>query len=88
MAGPHGVWDDREPSEAKRARVRKQKTLADLAGEVGYSLSQVHRLEVTGRGSADLRRRVGHVLGLEMAPPARGYAGLEAQPALPGASSS
>jgi transcriptional regulator with XRE-family HTH domain len=86
MAGPHGVWDDREPSEAKRARVRRRKTLAELAGDVGYSVTQIHRLETGGRGSADLRRRVAQVLGIGI-PPARGY-GFEAQLLLFGASSS
>jgi transcriptional regulator with XRE-family HTH domain len=86
VVGPHSVWDDREPSEAKRARVRRRMTLGDLASRVGYSITQLHRLEMAGRGSADLRRRVEQVLGV--IPPARGNVGLDEQLVLPGASSS
>jgi hypothetical protein len=87
VSRPHGVWDDREPSDTKRARVRKQKTLADLAGEVGYSIAQVHRLEVSGCGSRDLRQRVAQALGIPI-PPARGREVMAGQLGLPGASSS
>lgn len=87
MAGPHGLWDGDRVSDAKRKRVTSGRTLADLAREVGHSVAQVHRVETTGHGSADLRRRIGQALGIVI-PPARGNALLVGQLQLPRATSS
>lgn len=90
MTGPHALWtQDREgraPSAVKVARVKARMTLADLAGAVGYSIAHLHRLETTGQGSADLRRRVGAVLGIEIPAPAPSV--VESQLVLPGAATS
>jgi hypothetical protein len=91
MTGPHALWtldrEGREPSAVKVARVRQRMTLADLAGRIGYSVAQVHRCEVNGRGSTDLRRRLSQALGIGL-PPARGNGWLMNQLLLPGMASS